>query len=176
LRYISLLRGINVSGQKKVEMVRLRKCYEKMGFSKVLSYIQTGNIIFESNLKKEELVRKIEKALKKEFGFEIKVLIRDVNEIKNIIKKCPYKSKDNFGIYITFLSDKVIDYNKNEIEGFKSKFEKYAINGSEIYMNILKGYGKTKLSNSFFEKKLKLVATTRNFNTAKALLDMISKD
>lgn len=88
-RYVSFLRGINVGGNNKVEMPKLKKAFESLGFDNVSTYINSGNVIFETN--KKDLEPLIEKTLKKIFGFEIRVVVRDA---KNINKLCREISRD----------------------------------------------------------------------------------
>ena len=88
--YVALLRGINVGGNKKVEMSKLKKAFEPMGFSDVSTYINSGNVIFKSG--KKDFSR-IEAGLKKAFGFEIKVVLRDAENLQNLSKKISNKFK-----------------------------------------------------------------------------------
>lgn len=84
--YVALLRGINVGGNKKVEMSKLKKAFESLGFVNVTTYINSGNVIFQSNKKD---FSQIETVLKKSFGFEIKVVIRDAKNIQKLCEKIP---------------------------------------------------------------------------------------
>ena len=77
--FISILRGINVSGQKKILMAELKVLYESLKFKDVITYIQSGNVLFKSNEKLSdiEFATKIEKAIYKKYGFEVPVIIRN---------------------------------------------------------------------------------------------------
>ncbi|MHB1089711.1 MAG: DUF1697 domain-containing protein [Ilumatobacteraceae bacterium] len=90
--YVALLRGINVGGNKKVEMSKLKKAFESLGFANVTTYINSGNVIFQSNKKD---FSQIETVLKKSFGFEIKVVIRDVKNIQKLCEKIPCELENN---------------------------------------------------------------------------------
>lgn len=81
--YVALLRGINVGGNKKVEMSKLKKVFESLGFTNVSTYINSGNVIFQSD---KEDFSKIEKSLEKTFGFEIKIVVRDTKNIQKLCK------------------------------------------------------------------------------------------
>lgn len=88
--YVALLRGINVGGNNKVDMKKLKTTFEELGFTNVVTYINSGNIIFEAKAKKQDrIVKEIELAIKKDFALEIKVLIRDFENIKSLCKKIP---------------------------------------------------------------------------------------
>ena len=173
--YISILRGINVSGQKKIKMEALKALYESLGLKNIIVYIQSGNVIFESketDIKK--LTIKIEKRIKTSFGFDVVVFIKSKNDLQKIFSKNPFTKKDPKSIYITFLSDIPENIPTEEINRVKDKSEEFVFLGKEIFLFCPNGYGRTKLSNNFFEGKLKLSATTRNWNTINKLLRLLS--
>src|SRR3989344_9460699 len=172
--YISILRGINVGGQKKIKMEELKKLYESLGFKNVRTYIQSGNVIFEcldTNLAK--LIHQIEQNIKNSLGFNVIVFIRTKNEIQKLIKNNPFAKKDLSKLYVIFLSDiktkpptDEINNTKDKTEEFtKDKTEEFFISGREIYLFCPNGYGISKLSNNFFERKLNILATRRNWKT-----------
>ncbi|KOH46565.1 DUF1697 domain-containing protein [Sunxiuqinia dokdonensis] len=105
--YVALLRGINVGGHHKVPMAELRKTMEKMGFKKVKTLLNSGNVIFEGAFSPitdpEELVST---GLEKAFGFPIPVLIRTAEEIRELIRSQPFErveeAKDT-RLYVSFL-------------------------------------------------------------------------
>lgn len=168
--FISLLRGINVSGQKKVPMQQLKELYEKLGFTSVQTYIQSGNVIFSSNERDAaKLQVKIESAIKKEFGFDVLVFVRTSADLEKIVKNNPFTQQETESLYITLLSQVPVEI-PADLDKFKAPNDKYKIINDVIYFYCPEGYGKTKLSNNLFEKKLKLNATTRNYNTINALL------
>ena len=171
--YISMLRGINVGGNKKVSMEKLKKLYESLGLEKVKTYIQSGNVIFESTTTKTaELKKKLEEKISQTFGFEVIVIIRTVEEMEKVIDASPFKEKDENKILVTFLSDPPKEIPLQEIEKVKSASEEFSISGKEIYLFFPDGYGRTKLANNFFERKLKLAATTRNWRTINKLWEL----
>ncbi len=171
--YISLLRGINVSGQKKITMDDLKKLYESLGFKKVQTYIQSGNVVFQSTeADGSAVIQKIEKKITKVYGFEVSVLIRTPEELQQVIARNPFTKQESEKSYVTFLSGVPVQVPMDEINKAKNSSEKYKIVGKEVYFYCPTGYGKTKLSNNFFEKKLKLSATTRNRNTVNKLLEI----
>ncbi len=92
-KYVALLRGINVGGNNKVEMPKLKKVFESLGFENVSTYINTGNVIFETD--KKDLEPLIEKALKKAFRFELRIVIRDAENIKKLCKEIPKSWQNN---------------------------------------------------------------------------------
>ena len=171
--YISILRGINVGGQKKIKMEELKKLYESLGFKNVRTYIQSGNVIFEcldTNLAK--LIHQIEQNIKNSLGFNVIVFIRTKNEIQKLIKNNPFAKKDLSKLYVIFLSDIKTKPPTDEINNTKDKTEEFFISGREIYIFCSKEYGISKLSNNFFERKLNTSATTRNWKTVNKLLEL----
>ena len=176
-KYISMLRGINVSGQKKIKMTDLKSLYESLGFDNVQTYIQSGNVIFESSiLDVEKLKRNIEQNIEKTFGFSVSVIIRSNDEFESIINRNPFigqrSTEDDTKLLVTFLTDAPPESIANAIQQFVTKPEALEVRGKEIYLHCPNGYGKSKLSNSFLERKLGVTATTRNWKTVKKLYEL----
>ena len=88
-RYLALLRGINVGGKRRVPMADLKACFEAAGQANVATYIQSGNVVFESEDKAADLGDRLESALAKEFGFEIAVVLRSHRQLKNTVARAP---------------------------------------------------------------------------------------
>lgn len=171
--YISLLRGINVIGQKKITMVELTKLYQSLNLKEITTYIQSGNVVFHcSNTNSKELAEEIERKIREFFGFTIVVFIRSKDEFQKIIERNPFINKDLTKLHVTFLSDDLENTQINDINRIKDESEKVFISGSEIYLFCPKCYGRTKLSTNFFEKKLKVSATTRNWKTVNKLFSL----
>ena len=175
-RRIAILRGINVGGKRKILMADLKALFEKMKFSNIIIYIQSGNVIFD--LKKEisnlELAQKIENAIKREFEFDVPVIVRTPNEIEAIVNKNPF-IKNNIGsehLYLTFLNENPIKENQEKTESYDYEPDKFAINGKDVFVFCEGKYHKSKLTNNFFENKLKVRATTRNWKTVLKLLEL----
>lgn len=178
--FISILRGINVSGQKKILMADLKSLYESQKFSDVSTYIQSGNVSFKTNekLSDVQLAQKIEKAIYKKYSFEVPVIIRNEDELIKITSSNPFlkeKSIDIKKLHVTFLSQIPDNAEIKNITEVDYSPDRFIITGKEIYLHIPESYGETKLSNNFFEKKLKVKATTRNWNTVNQLLEMVLK-
>lgn len=172
--YISLLRGINVSGQKKIKMADLKKLYESLGFADVQTYIQSGNVVFKyTKTDTKQLARKITDSIRKTYSFEVPVEIRTKDDLDKIIANNPFNAENHNKLHVMFLAEKPQNPPIAEIEKMKDKSEEFFIAGREIYLSTPNGYGKSKISNTFFEKKLGVSATTRNWKTVNALFDMV---
>ena len=88
-KYVALLRGINVGGNKKVDMKNLVSLFESLGFTKISTYINSGNVLFESNKKQMIVQKDVKTNLKKEFGYEIPTLVKTKKELITIAEAIP---------------------------------------------------------------------------------------
>ncbi|MEJ2053956.1 MAG: DUF1697 domain-containing protein, partial [Calditrichaceae bacterium] len=174
--YISLVRGINVSGQKKIQMKDLKFLYESLNFEEVATYIQSGNVIFSSSeTDASELAQRIENAINNKFGYEVFVILRSRDELEQAIENNPFikrKDIDTSKLYVTFLKKLPADSKKDDFERIKKDSEEYDLVRKELYLYLPEGYGRTKLTNTYIERKLKVNATTRNWRTVNKLLEM----
>ncbi|MDP4283232.1 MAG: DUF1697 domain-containing protein [Bacteroidota bacterium] len=175
--FISILRGINVGGQKKILMADLKALYESLKFTDVTTYIQSGNVVFKSGEKISDLdlAKKIETAIEKKYNFQVPVIIRKAEEIEKAISMNPFLKDKNINIeklHITFLSEIPNESNLKNIKNVDYSPDQFIIEGKEIYLHIPVSYGETKLSNKFFENKLKVIATTRNWKTVNKLFEL----
>jgi uncharacterized protein (DUF1697 family) len=175
--YISILRGINVGGHKKVPMAELKALYQDLKFTDIITYIQSGNVVFKSNVKltTSEISKKIEKKILEKFNFEVPVLVREADEMEKIVKSNPFlkdKSIDTDKLHITFLTEVPSKLNLDWLNNYNFPPDKFIIEGKEVFLHIPDSYGNTKLSNTFFENKLKVGATTRNWKTVNKLVEL----
>ena len=180
MRYISILRGINVSGHKKIKMVDLKSLYELLGFQNVATYIQSGNVIFDAAINnKADLKAKIEEAIDRRYKFHVPLEIRTYREIGDIIENCPFGSvdlvEDGTKVLVTFLSSTPPKVRVSDIQKHVVAPEKLVVKGKEVYLYCPNGYGKSKLSNTFLEHKLGVEATTRNWKSIHKLYELSVK-
>lgn len=174
--YISMLRGINVSGQKKIRMEELQALYESLNLKKVETYIQSGNVIFDSpKLDALEVSKLIEEEIEQVYNFSLAVFIRTRKDFQRIIQNNPFltgRKEDIARLYVTFLSQAPTEAAVDELKTPGNDPSEFYIFNKEIYLFCPIGYGTTKLSNNFFERKLAVTATTRNWKTVNRLYDM----
>lgn len=171
--FIAFLRGINVGGQKKIKMAELKICLEDSGFQQVVTYIQSGNIVVQSNMDPIKVRSAIENAIRKVFGFEVPVLVTTADEIESILNKNPYLGiAEEKQLYF------VLPYNTPK-KAFVSNLdpqdyphEEFHITDNCVYLNCKIGAGKAKLSNTIVERKLQLTATTRNLRTMQKMVQL----
>jgi len=177
VKIISILRGINVSGQKKIKMADLKSLYETLGFQNVVTYIQSGNVIFDTEVKnKSNLKKSIEQAIEENYQFHVPVEIRTNRELENTIINCPFGTvdlvRDGTKVLVTFLSAQPSEMRISDIQEYVLAPEKLIVAGKEVYLYCPNGYGKSKLSNTFLEKMLGVGATTRNWKSVHKLYEL----
>jgi len=171
--YISMLRGINVGGHNMIKMDELKKIYAGLNFKNSQSYIQSGNVIFQyGKTDPGDLQKKLEKKILAEFGFDIPVLVKSLGELGKVLSANPFldrRKEDINKLHVTFLSEssaKILADKVKELQFFPDEF---FLAGDVVYLFCPNGYGQTKLNNNFFENKLKVKATTRNWKTLNEL-------
>jgi uncharacterized protein (DUF1697 family) len=170
--YIAILRGINITGHKIIRMEALRTSFEGLGFRQIKTYVQSGNIIFDAR-KDTKLAGKIEKKILADFGFNVSVLVKTPKEMAQVIHDNPFPKLagvDHSRLYVTFLSAPAPPTAESTLKGLATQQEQFHTGRREIYLYCPNSYGKTKLSNTAIEKKLGVVATTRNWRSVNALL------
>lgn len=114
MKYVALLRGINVGGKNKVDMKLLISAMEKAGFQEVSTYINSGNIFFSSEKTPRQLVEQLTNLIKDEFNLSIKVLLRNKDNIKKVASSIPssWNNDKSMKCDVMFLWDK---YNNEEV-------------------------------------------------------------
>nr|WP_072764804.1 DUF1697 domain-containing protein [Arenibacter nanhaiticus] len=172
--FVAFLRGINVSGQKKIKMAKLRQLLEDSGFLNVKSYLQSGNIVFEFQGVAIAFIEvKIKDAIESSFGFEVEVLVKTLSQLTEIVKNWPFEKEGGAGLkknYFVLLNTEPNPGLAQELSAESFPNEQFLIADQCIYLKCHNGYGRAKCNNNFFERKLKLIATTRNFTTMERLL------
>lgn len=174
--FISMLRGINVSGQKMIKMAELKSVLEELPVKNVRTYIQSGNIIFDSSSSKpDQLSKIISDKILDHWKFEVPVITIEKSEFKNAFDQNPFlKRKDcpTDRLYITFLSDEPKSEFIAKIDSSQFLPDEFIVIDKQIYLYVPVSYGNSKLNNNFFESKLKVKATTRNLKTVLELIRM----
>ena len=174
--YIALLRGINVGGHKSIKMQDLRSLLKDLGLDKVNTYIQSGNIVFQSDKNTEQLKNQIEQEIKNVFGFSVTVILRTASEFKEIINHCPYPVNsllEGESVHLALLEK---DLSKEGIdhllEFFKSEMEECYIMGKEVYLYLHQSFRASKLPIQL--QKLGGAVTVHNWKTIKKIEAMVN--
>jgi uncharacterized protein (DUF1697 family) len=178
--YLALLRGINVSGKKIIKMESLRTLMETNGYINVKTYIQSGNIVFgSSEASKPAIAKAIETLIEKHYGFDVSVFVTDKEALEKAVDNNPYtegRVEEPAGfkkIYVTFLSEKPTTENFEKLSQAPVGNDLINLKDDILYFKLESKASDTKLSNALIENKLKVRATTRNWNTTLKLLSMM---
>lgn len=174
--YIAFLRGINVGGVV-LKMEDLKKVLRYIGYTKIGTYIQSGNAIFEngeSNKKKMEA--EINYELRQISGKDIPVMVFSLKELGNIVGSHPLEGLgDPKNLYVTLLSHEPDAEARENLMGTMNDIDRHAMGRRAVYSYYGEGYGNSKRSNNFIEKMLKVSATTRNWNTMNRIYQMANQ-
>lgn len=173
-KYIALLRGINVGGQKKIKMADLKESLEKNGFSQVKTYIQSGNLVFKSEgSSNDQLQQELQEIILRDFGFEVPILVMSGKALESILNANPFANEtEKKGLYFVLLKKRADQQLVEAFNKINYDNEDFHITDSCVYLNCKAGYGKAKLNNNLIEQKLKVEATTRNLKTVEKLIEM----
>ena len=169
--HIALLRGINVGGHKKLKMADLKLLFEELGFKDVVTYIQSGNVVF-STAEETGLSEKISKEIEKRFGWEVLVLVKTAESIAQILKNCPFEETKKAEAYFMLLASQPETKLMEALRDISYPNEEFVQTPECVYIFYSKGHGNEKLNNNFFEKKLQVAATTRNYRTLAKLVEL----
>ncbi|BFH69656.1 hypothetical protein J27TS7_00410 [Paenibacillus dendritiformis] len=171
--YIALLRGINVSGHKRIKMADLRGIFVKMGLQQVQTYIQSGNVLFVSGEEEAPLRQRIEQGILAALDMPVTVILRTAPELERLIADCPYPedaSPDKASLYAAFMTEAPAEEQLGRLPGGENEPDKFSLHGREIYLWFDQSIRNSKLANRV--AKLDVPSTTRNWNTVKKLAAM----
>ncbi|MEJ7623284.1 MAG: DUF1697 domain-containing protein [Pyrinomonadaceae bacterium] len=180
MRYIALLRGINVGGNTMIKMADLKGVFERCGFSNVATYINSGNVAFDGGQHvgtgsygsiEGEMATRIEKAIEAQFAKTIPVIFREQPDLRRIIEGNPYAGQfeSHKEMHVLFLKEEMSTENREQLLAAAPEGERFAVVGREIYCHLPMGVADSLLGKSFIEKKLKLAVTGRNWRTVDKL-------
>jgi len=173
--YVALLRGINVGGHNKIPMAELREKMNSLGLQKVQTYIQSGNVIFQSLENETELETKIHESIKGHFGFDVSVLVKSSDELLEIFNECPFTNETKEKSYFIILNKTPETYLIKEVEKLSYENEEFIIKKNCIYFYTSIGFGQTKFNMNTIERKLRVKGTSRNYNTMVKLLSLCAE-
>lgn len=175
MRYVALLRGINVGGKAKVEMTRLKAVFEKAGATEVSTYINSGNVLFTDSRQPNELVTLIESSIESEFGFKVPIVLRTANQIKTLIESIPSEWTNDTvqRTDVMFLWDEIDNENILQAVHSNPEIERTMyVPGALIWnigrQNVMRGSA-IKLVNTSLYKQM----TIRNINTVRKIQTLL---
>ncbi|HTW31069.1 MAG TPA: DUF1697 domain-containing protein [Candidatus Sulfotelmatobacter sp.] len=174
--FISMLRGVNVGAHNRIKMDALRTCYESLGLANPRTYVQSGNVIFQTEEKNgAKLTKKIQDAIEKTFGFRPEVILRSAEEMRNALTANPFAKRNDVEpgkLLVTFLSAEPSADAPKTLAQLKKFPEELHLKGRELYIYFPDGAGNSKLPWSSVEKLFKVTGTARNLNSVTKMLEM----
>ena len=176
MRYLCLLRGINVSGQKKIIMKELVTVIAGAGFDNVETYLQSGNLLLDSELNAEQIESSVQSTIQNHYSYEnVDVLVMNQHYLQEVLAGVPGFAEhlDMSKLSMTFLKGSVDPALLALMDGDEYLPDRFVISGNVVYVYHPNGYGRIKINNNYFERKLKLRATTRNHRSVSTLLEKI---
>jgi uncharacterized protein (DUF1697 family) len=171
-RYVARLRRVNVAGHGRIAMNELRGSFTELGYTDVVTYIQTGNVLFDARSNREAtVVAAIEERLDQDFGDAPAVILRTVPELLRIGRASPYaKAGANPARHhVTFLAEQPDKKALTSLVLPPSGRDELVVDGREVYVHTPDGYGNSKLTGTLLERRLGVLSTTRNWNTVTKL-------
>ena len=175
MKCVALLRGINLGSTNKIKMADLVRLFAGLGHADVRTYLQSGNVVFSTaGADPKNLAPPIEKAILDELGLTVTVLLRTGPDLTKVLAANPYLNRqdDPTKLHVTFLAEAPEPDLASAVRVPDGESAEFTLAGREVYLHCPDGYGRTKLNNAFFERKLAVPATTRNWRTVVALHDM----
>jgi uncharacterized protein (DUF1697 family) len=173
--FVSLFRAINVGGHSQVKMAELTELHRTIGLANVRTYLQTGNVVFETDRNDSTLLAsEIAQGFEQKFGFATEVMVRNVSELRQLTTLNPFNQpeRESKWVVVMFLSVSPEARAKKELlEVYKGPEEMHFVD-KELFIYYPEGIGRSKLSNNYIEKKIKAMGTGRNWNTVMKLLEM----
>ncbi|KUO19081.1 DUF1697 domain-containing protein [Streptomyces dysideae] len=175
--YAALLRGINVGGSRKVPMADLRTLMTGLGYDGVRTYLQSGQAVFSSDHGDEEsLAAELAQAIRKHFGFDVDVIVRDHAYLRAIADNCPFPAADlePKQLHVTYFSAPVEEERFAEIDRAAYLPEEFRLGDRALYLYAPNGLGRSKLAEILSRPRINkgLIATSRNWNTVLKLAEM----
>lgn len=170
-KYVAFVRAINVGGTTIIKMTDLKRMFESFGLDNVQTYIQTGNVIFESPEKDASaLEEQIERQLEDASGKRIQLFVRTIREVVAMVSVCPFHPKNGETVHVVVLDTKPTKISVETLMSLRSEADDFVVNGKQAY-NLRRDRERSVFSNNFIEKILGVPGTTRNLTTMKKLAE-----
>ena len=178
MKYVALLRGINVGGKNSLPMKDLATMFTDAGCTNVRTYIQSGNVVFEAQPKLiKKLPETITAQINQRFGYKVPVILRTADEITAILKNNPFLQAGEAEkmLHVYFLSTVPAAASINNLDQQRSPPDRFHVHDRQIYLHLPNGMGNSKLSNVYFDSKLSTICTARNWATVLKLAAMMDE-
>ena len=176
MRHVVLLRGINLGSRNRIAMPKLREALAEAGFDDVQTYLQSGNVVLTSTAKPESVARRCEKLIADHFGLDVAVVVRSRAELARVVERNPLAkvATDPKRYQVTFLAKKLDPKVVRELKDAAADSEQVVVSGREVYAWHPRTIARSRLWNRLAGKGLGVTATSRNWTTVEALLELAS--
>ncbi len=174
-RYACMIRAVNVGGRRKMRMAELRDLCGRLGLADVQTYLQSGNLIAGTSLGPEAVSRLLVDGICSAFGYsEVQVFVRTAEQLGALIDANPFLDgrRDKTKLHATFLASPPRPDALGALDPSRYAPDEFSLGSQVVYVHCPGGYGRTKLNNGFFERKLRQPATTRNWKTVCTLAEL----
>ncbi len=172
--YVAFLRGINLGPTNKIAMPALRELATELGYTDVATYINSGNLIFDSTKKAATLEREIAAAITKRFGLRIDVTVRTPAQLKRILAENPYPDGSPSQVTVAFLTKAAPATAQEKVAAMATEAEPFTFAGQDVYVNYSNGLGTSKLAEKF-SAVIGVSSTVRNINTVTKIVASCEK-
>jgi uncharacterized protein (DUF1697 family) len=173
--YVALLRAINLGSRNKISMADLRKLFETLGSEDVQTYVQSGNVVFRNRIRSaSEVERSIEERINRDLRLDVTVLVRTAAQLVKVVAGNPFAKggTDPKTLHVTFLADSADRSRVRDLDPQRAGPDEFRVQTREIFLHCPNGYGRSRLTNAYFEKRLGVAATTRNWRTVTKLAEL----
>jgi len=170
-RYVAFLRGINLGSTNKISMPRLRELTEGLGYTDVVTYINSGNLILTGTDNAATIEQRLAKAIADELGLKIDVAVRTPERLATIVAENPCPDGDPSYVTIAFLTKAAPAEAKRRMAEVATEKEPYVFSGQEVYVHYIQGQGRSKLS-ARFSDIIGVSATVRTLRTVTKVLEL----
>jgi len=173
-RQIAFLRGINVGRNKRIAMSALRSLVEELGYEDVRTHLQSGNVVFTTSASPGRAAKAMEDELAAKLGISVRVLVRTDKELAGVVDRNPLGdvATDPTRLLVTFLSGRPDPARLRGLDPADYGPDVYRVRDREVYVWCPNGLAASKLGHAFWEKRLELTATGRNWRTVTRLLEL----
>jgi uncharacterized protein (DUF1697 family) len=172
--FVVMLRGVNVSGHNRLSMADFAASLSELGFGGVTTYVQSGNAVFSGRGKPPTVAAMVSRQLAERFELAVPIVVRTADELRSVLVANPYlgRERDPTKLHVTFLVAAPGAAAESIERPASAGRDSFDVVGREVYLHCPDGYGRTKLTNDFFERRFRTTATTRNWRTVLALAEL----
>ena len=173
-RHAVLLRAVNLGSTNTVAMPRLRDALTAAGFDDVVSYVQSGNVVVSSSLSAARVEAAVHDVIAAEFGLDIRVIVRSAAQLRKVVAGNPWPkaADDPARLVVVFLAGKPAKDALKDVDAAAYEPERFALAGTELYLWYVNGQGRSRFPAGFWEKRIGVPGTARNWNTVTKMLEL----